>query len=131
MSNHNQFTLLYDGHCPLCSREINWLRSRDHNQSIKFQDIHDPVFKEQSPLPIDRLMAEIHGIDRDGRLLVGIDVFAVVYRLVGLNFLAAPLCWPLSRPLMKILYWVFAHSRPLLSVFSTNKYCHDGNCKVR
>ena len=129
MSNHNQFTLLYDGHCPLCSREIKWLRQRDHKQSIKFQDIHDPVFKEHLPLPLATLMAQIHGIDQNGDLLVGIDVFAVIYRLVGLNFLAAPLSWPLTRPLMKILYWAFAQSRPLLSVLSRNKSCHDGKCQ--
>lgn len=129
MSNETQFTLLYDGHCPLCSREIRWLRSRDQTAAIKFQDIHEPDFKDHTPLPLATLMAQIHGIDHNGRLLVGIDVFEVVYRLVGLNFLAAPLSWRLTRPIMKMLYWAFAKYRPMLSVFSGKPSCHDGRCQ--
>lgn len=128
MSNLNKFTLLYDGHCPLCSKEIEWLRKRDQHQAIKFQDIHEPEFIAKSPIALETLMAQIHGIDQKGDILVGIDVFEVVYSLVGLNFLAAPLRWPLTRPVMKILYWFFAKSRPLVALITGKTSCNNGKC---
>ena len=129
MNNRDKFTLLYDGHCPLCSKEIEWLRKHDLYQAIKFQDIHEPAFIAKSNLDLQTLMAQIHGIDHKGDLLVGIDVFEVVYRLVGLNFLAAPLRWPLTRPVIKMLYWLFAKSRPLLGLITEKSSCSNGKCQ--
>lgn len=129
MNNQKKFILLYDGQCPLCSKEIRWLRQRDRNQVITFQDIHEPAFIDESPLALDTLMAQIHGIDHKGNFLVGIDVFEVVYRMLGLNFLAAPLRWPLTRPVMKMLYWIFAKSRPLLALITEKSSCSDGKCQ--
>lgn len=129
MSHDRQFTLLYDGNCPLCSQEIKWLRSRDKNAAIIFQDIHEPGFKDKSPAPLTNLMAEIHGIDQHGHLLVGIDVFEVVYRLLGLNILAAPFRWRFTRPVMKLLYKAFAQYRPLLAKFSEKSTCRNHSCQ--
>lgn len=36
-------TILYDGQCPLCSREIAWLRNREPCQ-LAFQDVHADGF---------------------------------------------------------------------------------------
>ncbi|MGA0997844.1 MAG: thiol-disulfide oxidoreductase DCC family protein, partial [Vulcanococcus sp.] len=35
-----ELTLLYDGGCPLCLREVNFLRKRDQHSRIGFVDIN-------------------------------------------------------------------------------------------
>ena len=32
-----EFTLLYDGLCPLCSKEVTWLYSRNKQEKLGFQ----------------------------------------------------------------------------------------------
>ena len=36
--------LLYDGECPFCRREVEWLRRRDHEGKLALEDIADPGF---------------------------------------------------------------------------------------
>jgi len=37
-----RFTLLYDGECPFCRREVEWLRRRDREDRLSLEDIADP-----------------------------------------------------------------------------------------
>lgn len=39
-----QIKMLYDGECPLCSREAAWLKKRDKNGALAFEDISAPGF---------------------------------------------------------------------------------------
>jgi predicted DCC family thiol-disulfide oxidoreductase YuxK len=40
-----QIRVLYDGDCPLCSREIRFLEKRDRGRGrIQFEDIAEPSF---------------------------------------------------------------------------------------
>ena len=39
-----RFTLLYDGECPFCRREVEWLRRRDREGHLALEDIADPGF---------------------------------------------------------------------------------------
>ena len=124
-------TILYDSQCPLCSREIAWLRSRNKREQLAFQDIHETTFDPASlNVTLDDLMAEIHGITADGGLIKGIDVFAIMYASVGLAWLAAPLKWPWSRPLCAWLYSGFARNRQRFGTLWPNKSCHNGRCRI-
>lgn len=41
-----QIRVLYDGDCPLCSREIRFLEKRDRGRvRIQFEDIAEPSFE--------------------------------------------------------------------------------------
>ena len=123
-------TILYDGHCPLCSREIAWLRNRE-SCHLAFQDVHadgfDPTILGVS---LNDLLAEIHGINAEGALIKGIDVFAIAYSAAGLEWLAAPLRWSWSRPVLKWFYSWFARYRTPLASLWFGKSCQNSQCRI-
>lgn len=41
---NRRFRLLYDGNCPICRREVSWLRNRDRAGNIELEDIAAPQF---------------------------------------------------------------------------------------
>lgn len=104
--------VFYDGGCPLCSREVSFLRARAHRGEIKFTDItalgfdpHPPGFTQAE------MMSEIRGRARDGRLISGVEVFRQMYAAVGFIKLVrlsrlAPIDW-----LLRVAYRTFARNR--------------------
>lgn len=107
-----QIKVLYDGDCPLCLREIRFLRARDRAGRIAFEDIAAPDF-DPARYGLDRraVMARIHGVLPDGRLVEGVEVFRRLYEQVGLGWLLAPTRWPVLRPLFDAAYRTFARNR--------------------
>lgn len=122
--------MLYDGQCPLCSREVAILRRRNGRGLIAFEDIADPAFDAaRYGLTMPQVVGAMHAVRPDGSVVVGVDVFAELYDAAGLRWLAEPLRWPLTRPLAKLGYWLFAKVRPYLSSFRPAD-CAGGTCKV-
>ena len=108
-----EITVLFDGDCPLCVREIDFLRRLDRGRGrLGLTDIAAPEF-DASRYGVDfaTLMARIHGVLPDGTLIEGVEVFRRAYAAVGLGWLVAPTRWPLIRPLADRLYRVFARNR--------------------
>lgn len=105
--------VLYDGDCPLCSREIDFLETRDRGRGkIAFEDIAAPSFDpDRYRLEPADLMARIHGVLPDGRVIEGVEVFRQAYAAVGLGWLVAPTRWPGLRSLSDRAYRVFARNR--------------------
>jgi predicted DCC family thiol-disulfide oxidoreductase YuxK len=105
--------VLYDGECPLCSREIRFLERRDKGRGrIRFEDIADPDFDAgRYGRDVPELMARIHAVLPDGRVVEGVEVFRRAYAAVGLGWLAAPSGWPGLRVLANAAYRVFARNR--------------------
>ena len=62
------FTLLYDSLCPICRREVDWLKRRDRNGRLATIDIAAPGF-DPAPLGLsaERVVARLHGIEANGR----------------------------------------------------------------
>ncbi|HKJ25325.1 MAG TPA: DUF393 domain-containing protein [Myxococcota bacterium] len=108
-----QITVLYDGDCPLCTREIEMLRRRDPaGRFARFEDIAAPGFDAgRHGRTHAELMARIHGVLPDGTLVEGVEVFRRVYASVGLGWLVAPTGWPLLRPVFDAAYRWFARNR--------------------
>ena len=124
------FTLLYDGECPLCSREIAMLRRRDRRGRLGFVDIAAPGFDAaRYGTARDALMARIHGVLPDGSLVRDVEVFRRAYAAVGLGWLVAPTRWPLLRPLFDRAYRVFARNR-LRWTGRSEAACAGGACVV-
>ena len=122
--------VLYDGECPLCLREIRFLRKRDRAGRISFEDIAAPGF-DPAAYGLDRstVMARIHGVLPDGRVVEGVEVFRRLYEQVGLGWLLAPTRWPLLRPLFDAAYRAFARNRLRL----TGRHaaaCNHETCEV-
>jgi len=104
--------VLYDGECPLCAREIAFLRRRDRRAMIAFEDIAAPGFDAgRYGLDQPAVMSRIHGVLPDGAVIEGVEVFRRLYAAVGLGWLVAPTRWPLLRGLFDRAYRVFARNR--------------------
>ena len=100
-------TLLLDGACPLCRREVETLRSRDQgNGRICFVDIDAPDYDPAAHGGISyrEAMGRIHAIGADGRVIVDVAAFREAYGLVGLGWLYAPTTWPWLKPMVDGIY---------------------------
>jgi len=107
-----QIEVFYDGDCPLCAREIAFLRRLDRRRQIRFTDIAAPDFcSDEYGLELDEFMAEIHGRLPDGEWVRGVEVFRRLYSAVG----CGPIVWITRLPLIRILldraYATFARNR--------------------
>jgi predicted DCC family thiol-disulfide oxidoreductase YuxK len=87
--------LLYDGGCPLCLREVRFLRARDQrlhaaSPRLTFVDIDAPDYDPGAHAGISyrEAMGRIHAITADG--------------------LYAPTAWPLLGPLVEQAYALWA-----------------------
>ena len=122
-------TLYYDGQCPLCVAEIEYLQSRNGHGQLAFVDVtHSGFAAEGHRISCDAALAQIHGRTAEGHVLVGVPVFAMAYKAVQLDFLA----WVLTRHwLMPVLQPVYICSlqntvNPSLSVLGRLFYGCQG-----
>jgi len=111
-------TLLYDGGCPLCLREVRFLEARDRRlhpgaPRLAFVDIDAPDYNPAAHGGIDyrQAMGRIHALRADGSVLQDVAVFRQAYSLIGLGWLYAPTGWPLLAPLVNGLYSFWAALR--------------------
>jgi len=124
------FILLYDENCPICQKEVAWLRWKNKQGGLGLQDINAADFDARVyGKTHDDLMAEIHGIYPDGTIIKGIDVFYAAYQAVGLGWLMAPLRWPVAKPLFESLYRLFARHRLRLGRLLGKQSCEKGHCQ--
>ena len=113
MPDTPEFTLLYDGDCPLCSREVAMLRRRDRGRgALALVDIAAPGFDAaRYGRTHETLMARIHGVLPDGTVIEGMEVFRRAYAAVGLGWVLAPSRWPLLGRGFDAAYRWFARNR--------------------
>ena len=126
-----EFTVLYDGNCPICRREIAWLKWKNKQGKLGFQDISATEFKaELYGKTQAELMAEIHGIYADGKIIKGLEVFITTYQAVGLAWLFVPTRNPIIRKFLEILYGWFARHRLSLGRIFVGNPCRNNSCKA-
>lgn len=117
--------MLYDGRCPLCRREVRFLRRRRHGDRVAFEDITAAGFDPaRHGVAEQDVHAKMHAVLPDGRVAVGMEAFRHIYRAIGLGWVLAPTGWPLLRPIFDMLYAGFAKVRPRLQ----RGRCGDGAC---
>lgn len=108
-------TVLFDGSCPMCRREIGMYRGLNASCPINWLDVSAPL-----ALPIDettraRYMARFHVREADGRLLSGAAAFVALWRkLPGWHWLARLASLPGVTPLLELMYRSFLPLRPRL-----------------
>ena len=105
--------VFFDGDCPLCVKEIGFLKWADKRRNrILFTDIADPSFEPGSVgLTMETLMDRIHGRLRTGELIEGVEVFRQLYTAIGLGWLVALTRLPGLRWLLDQAYLIFAKNR--------------------
>lgn len=108
-------TVLYDGACPLCRREIGLYRGLQANTPVCFADISDAT----QPLPPgttrEELLARFHVRSGDGKLLSGAQAFVALWAVLpGWRWLALLGRLPGAVWVMERCYRFFLRWRPML-----------------
>jgi predicted DCC family thiol-disulfide oxidoreductase YuxK len=110
--------LLYDGECPLCVREVNFLQKRDRGRGlVSFVDIaeddYDPT--ENGGVDFATAMGRIHAVLADGSVIQNVEVFRRVYEILGIGWIYAATKWPIIGPIVDALYGIWADWRLALT----------------
>ena len=116
MNALEKLTLFYDGACPLCQAEIQFLSRRNQAGLLDFVDINSERFDaEKIGISCEQALAAMYGQYANGVLIQGVDVFPEAYRRANLPFLA----WVFSRktlePILQMSYRFFARNRHAIS----------------
>jgi predicted DCC family thiol-disulfide oxidoreductase YuxK len=123
--------VFYDGGCPLCAREMNWLRRWDKGSRIKFTNIDDPTFDAAAHgKSIAQLMAKMHGRLPDGTWLRGVEVFRRLYSAIGFRSLVFISRLPFISQVLNAGYWLFAKNRRWLTGRCANNSCAAKNASA-
>ena len=137
-----KINLLYDGDCPLCLREVNFLRKKDNGRGlVAFTDIaaDDYAPAENGGVSFVDAMERIHAVLPDGTVIQNVEVFRRVYSILGIGWMYAPTQWPILGPVVDKLYDIWADwrlkltGRPDLAtiIAQRNQRCQsDTACQV-
>ncbi|NDJ18831.1 thiol-disulfide oxidoreductase DCC family protein [Myxacorys almedinensis] len=109
-----QIKLLYDGECPLCVREINFLRKRDAGRGlVAFVNIADDDYTAEANGGIDfeTAMGRIHAILANGTVITNVEVFRRVYETLGMGWIYAATRLPVIGLIVDKLYVIWADWR--------------------
>ena len=127
-----KLTFLYDGGCPLCLRETNFLKRKDTKKFIKFVDISNNYFPENfKNISYKQAMDNLHGILGSGEIIVGVDVLAYSYELVGLGWIYFPTKLPILSDFIKFLYKYWAKYRLKLTGRDDLEKICESKCKIQ
>ena len=110
--------LLFDGACPLCVREVKFLKRKDADRGlINFIDIaaedYDPA--DNANIDFETAMGRIHGVLPNGEIVQNVEVFRQIYDILGIGWIYAVTKLPLVGKLADILYGIWADYRLLLT----------------
>jgi predicted DCC family thiol-disulfide oxidoreductase YuxK len=136
--------LLYDGECPLCLREVNFLQKRDAGRGlVAFVDIADENYRSEDNANIDfeTAMGRIHAVLPDGTVVKNVEVFRRVYEVLGMGWIYAITKLPVIGSLANTLYGIWADlrlkltGRPDLATVIAERQkrleCNlEGRCKI-
>jgi len=110
--------LLYDGECPLCLREVNFLQKQDAGRGlVAFVDIAAENYnpEENGGISFAAAMGRIHAVLADGTILQNVEVFRQVYDILGIGWIYAATKWPVIGFLVDIIYEIWASWRLTLT----------------
>lgn len=110
--------LLYDGECPFCLREVNFLIKRDAGRGlVAFVDIANGNYnsQEHGGVSFEDAMGRIHAVLPDGTVVQNVEVFRRVYEVLGMGWIYAATKLPLLGLLVDMLYGIWADWRLALT----------------
>ncbi|CAA9353879.1 Cell division inhibitor [uncultured Leptolyngbya sp.] len=113
-----QIKLLYDGECPLCLREVNFLQKRDAGRGlVAFVDIADDRYNPAAHGGVDfeTAMGRIHAVLPDGTVIQNVEVFRRVYEVLGMGWVYAATKLPLIGTIVDFAYGIWADWRLALT----------------
>ena len=104
-------TVLYDGACPLCRREIGLYRGLQANAPVCFADVNDIGLPLPPGTSREQLLARFHVRTGDGRLFSGAQAFLALWAVLpGWRWLAwvgrlPGAAWVMERSYVYFLRW--------------------------
>lgn len=111
-----KLTMFYDGLCPLCQAEIQFLSSRNQAGLLSFTDINSAQYSpEKVGVSCSQALAAMYAQYDDGELISGVDVFSAAYARANLPFLAWLFSRPILQPAFRWGYRFFAKNRHAIS----------------
>ena len=114
----------YDGDCPVCVREVAFLRRLDRKKRILFTDIASEQFDPRVVgISWDDLMDRIHARLADGTVVEGVEVFRRLYAAVGFGPVVSLTRIPGISNLLDLAYRSFAKNRIRLTGRCTDESC--------
>ena len=110
-----QITLFYDGACPLCRREISFMRRLDRDGRLAFENVADADAPISCPIDRAELLSKFHARLPDGQVVSGARAFCEAYGVVPYLGWAKTLGrFTPSRFLLDRLYLGFLRIRPFI-----------------
>ena len=131
--NTTKLTIFFDGECPLCKREVDFLQSRNQKSYLKFIDINSSDFLENfnQEISYKQAMERIHALKSDGSLIKDIKVFQEAYSLIGLGWIYAPTKLPIIDKLIELVYGLWAKYRLKITLRpSLEELCSNRSCNL-
>lgn len=134
MMKDNILTIFYDGHCPLCTLEMQKLKRHDSKNLIVLEDLHQENFTMLFPeIDNDKAMKILHG-QYQGKTLLALDVTHRAWTLVGRGAFVVPLKLPIIKQLAHAGYLLLAKYRHPISNCLYERFgigintCDKGTC---
>lgn len=114
MDTSYPLTIYYDASCRLCNSEMQNIKLHDTNNQLILIDCSAPEFNDtefhQLGITRNLMMNRLHAQDTNGKWLVGVAAFEVIYHTVGMASIAKLWGSPITRPWAERLYpWVVKH----------------------
>lgn len=109
-----QVSLLYDSACPLCMREVNFLRRKDNGRGlVKFVDVASDDYRpeDHAGISFEAAMERIHAICADGTVLQNVAVFRYVYEVLGMGWVYGITKIPVIGKIVDAVYGIWAKYR--------------------
>ena len=131
--NTVKLTIFFDGGCPLCKREVDFMQSRNQKGFLEFIDINSSDFSSRfnNRIPYKQAMERIHAFKSDGSIIKNIKVFQEAYDLIGLGWIYAPTKIPIVDKFFEFIYGLWAKYRLKITFRpSIEKLCEEKGCDL-
>ena len=112
--------MLYDGACPICAREVAFLKTLARAPQVCFTDLSAPGFSPApyTAKPLEALQGEMHVYNAaTGAMHTRVDAFRVLYAALGYNVLGFTRHWPFSALADGAYTFIAAHKHRLAFLF--------------
>ena len=131
--NTVKLTIFFDGGCPLCKREVDFMQSRNQKGFLEFIDINssDFSYRFNNIITYKKAMEKIHALKSDGSIIKNIKVFQEAYDLIGLGWIYAPTKIPIFEKFFEFIYGLWAKYRLKITFRpSIEKLCEERGCDI-
>jgi predicted DCC family thiol-disulfide oxidoreductase YuxK len=109
----DSLTVMYDGACPLCRREVGVYQGLQPLQPLQWLDVSAATFADAKDK--SRFMARFHVRRADGELLSGAQAFVALWlQLPGWRWLGRAASLPGATAVLELFYRGFLRVRPAL-----------------